>query len=211
MIALFKLFSKKKKETKPVIYWTNCDIPAKVFFHIMHSGEFDQLGTDKAENLESAFNIIFDEYIEVDNNTQIMDWYTQRCKVENIRKTINMVETCLHHITFSIMTHDELLEAIRVINLIKGVNVRFDINKDPLDEIIRIQQKVLGSLQNDLNFELSKEKDTKEDVQYHFEEDLVSIENVLERSVPEDMSLRKFVFLKKSAIEKSKRLAKIHK
>ena len=211
MIALFKLFSKQKKETKPVIYWTNCDIPAKVFFHIMHSGEFDQLGTDTAENLEQAFNIIFDEYIELDNNTQIMDWYTQRCKVENIRKTINIVETCLHHITFSIMTSDELLEAIRVINLIKGVNVRFDINKDPLDEIIRIQQKVLGSLQNDLNFELSKEKDTKEDVKYHFEEDLVSIENVLERNVPEDMSLRKFVFLKKSAIEKSKRLAKIHK
>jgi len=211
MIALFKFFSKQKKETKPVIYWTNCDIPAKVFFHIMHSGEFDKLGTDTSDNLETAFNIIFDEYIKLDNNTQIMDWYTQRCKVGNIRKTINMVETCLHHITFSIMTREELLEAIRVINLIKGVNVRFDINKDPLDEIIRIQQKVLGSLQNDLNFELSKEKDTKEDVKYHFEEDLVSIENVLERSVPEDMTLRKFVFLKKSAIEKSKRLAKIHK
>jgi len=198
--------SKSKPAT--VIYWTNCDIPAKLFFDIMHTGDYSKLGTDTPVKLEAAFDAIFDEYNNLDSNPKITQWFDKQIKIKLLRAKINAIDTCLHHIAYSSLTRDERIEAINILNSIEGVKINFSLDKPLLDEILRVKNSVVGLLNNQLNIELSTEKKQAENIKYEFTEDLVAVENMLERQVDENVSLRKFVFLKKSAQERAEKLLK---
>jgi len=46
---IFKIKPKKIK-SEPVIYYNDCEIPAKLFFEIMYSSDYSKLGTDTPLN-----------------------------------------------------------------------------------------------------------------------------------------------------------------
>lgn len=199
----------KRKRAKHIIHWDNCDIPARLFFNIINDGDYSVLGTAPVDELESVFDKIFDEYIELDENQQVTEWYKKRAKVAMIEAKITIITILLHHIVYSPLTKEERIEFINEINSVDGVRVNFSLDKPILDEVQRVQNVVLGSLKNQLNAELSTEKKQQEAVKNEYEKRVVNIENVLERSIDYNCSLRLFIQYEKSAIERSNEIKKL--
>lgn len=199
----------KRKRAKSVIYWDNCDIPARLFFNIINDGDYSVLGNAPDEELEAAFDKIFDEYVDIDENEKVTDWYKKRAKVAMIEAKITIITVFLHHIVYSPLTKEERIEFINEINSVDGVRVNFSLDKPILDEVQRVQNVVLGSLKNQLNAELGTDKKQQEAVKNEYEKRVVNIENVLERSIDYNCSLRLFIQYEKSAIERSNEIKKL--
>ena len=207
MIKLFR--TKRGIQTVPLIYWHDCNIPAKIFFEVMYSGDYSKLGTASENELQTAYDVIFDEYVLLDKNDKVIQWFKKKCRILDINSKISTINLCLHHIAFTVMTDTERKESVSILNSIQGVRINFSLTKDPLQEISRVQTSVIGQLKNQLNQELASEKTVNEKVKHSFEQDLVSIENALERTIPDDVSLYKYIALKQSAIERSNNLKKL--
>ena len=209
-MAMLKIFRTKRGiKTVPIIYWHDCNIPAKIFFEVMYSGDYSKLGTGSETDLQAAYDIIFDEYVLLDKNDKVIQWFKKKCLILDINSKISTINLCLHHIAFTVMTDVERKESVDILNSIQGVRINFSLTKNILNEIIRVQTSVIGQLKNQLNQELASEKTVNEKVKHSFEQDLVSIENTLERSIPDDVSLYKYIALKQSAIERSNNIKKL--
>jgi len=206
------LFKRKRttEQPAPLIYWHDCNIPAKLFFEVMYSSDYTKLGKASETELQAAYDVIFDEYVLLDNNDKVIQWFKKKCRVLDINTKISTINLCLHHIAMTVMTHAERKEAVDILNSIEGVRINFSLKKDPLEEISRVQTSVIGQLKNQLNQEIASEKTVNEKVKHSFENDLVSIENALERTIPDDVSLYKYIALKQSAIERSNSFKKLH-
>lgn len=208
---MLKLLQRDKKP-KPVIYWTDGEIPAKIFFDILFNKCLDKVGTASVEELEKAFDKIFDEYVERSGNEQIQMWYKKQCEVAKTISIIEAIELILYRICYGELTVNERLELIDALNSIEERHetdyapakmvVKFDINKPFFEEVHRVQTVVLGRLRTKLRAEQANEKQQEEAVKYNFEGDLVAIENVMGRSLDDNVTLRKYLEYVKSANRK---------
>lgn len=199
-----KLKTKRKAAPKKVIKWTDAKIPADVFFDILDTGDYTLLGTAPFEELEAVFDKIFDEYVRIDNNQKVLAWYKKMVKTRLLTNQIAIIENLLYIITFTPLNKDERLMFIDKLNDIEGVRVNFKKDKPIMDEISRVKNVVIGSLQNRLNMEKNTEKKEKEAVKYSYKQDLAGIESILGYNMPENMSLEMFLYRKKTAQEKAK-------
>lgn len=199
MIALFK----RIRQHKTVILWRDCNIPAMLFFDILNTRDYSKLGTAPIEEMERVFEGIFDEYVVLDGNEKVIQWYKKQCKIAFLNYQIEYIETALYTICYAPLTRDQRIKVIDSLNAIETPKVKFDKDKPILDEVQRVQRMVLGSIKNRLNLEKSTEKKVEEQAKYSYRKDLATVENILGHNLPEDMSLEMFLFRKKSAIEKS--------
>lgn len=207
MIVLLK----RRRQLKPVILWHDCNIPAKLFFDILNTRDYTKLGTAPIEELEKAFEKIFDEYVVLDGNEKVIQWYKKQCKISFLNYQIWVIETALYTICYAPLTKEQRIRVIDNLNAMQTPKVKFDKDKPILDEVQRIQRSVLGSIRNRLNLELSNEKKVEEQAKYSYRKDLAAIENVLGHSLPEKMSLEMFLERKKSAVEKSNNQRKLQR
>lgn len=207
MIALFK----RIKQHKPVILWQDCNIPAMLFFDILNTRDYSKLGTAPIEELEKAFENIFDEYVVLDGNEKVIQWYKKQCKIAFLKFQINTIETALNAVCYIPMTVEQRIRIIDSLNSMGSPKVKFDKDKPILDEVQRVQRSVLGSIRNRLNLELSNEKKVEEQAKYSYRKDLAAVENVLGHALPEEMSLEMFLERKKSAVEKSNNQRKLQR
>lgn len=191
--------------------WTTCDIPAKLFFEALNEQDFTLLGEGTPEEQEKAFDSIFDEYVTLDNNEKVLSWYKKRSKIALINLQIQIISTTIYSICYVPLTNTEREALIDVLNNIEGVKVGFNKEKPLLEEVARIQTQVIGALKNRLNIEMSTEKRQEKANKFCFEQDLVSVQNVLGYNLNDDLSLRKYVFLKKSAENKANAQKKVKK
>jgi hypothetical protein len=222
MLQLLRFHRERDNKKATVIKWYNSDIPARIFFGIMFNQiPLTELGNAEPNDLETTFDKIVDEFVELDDNSAIVQWYKKRCKIGRIAAIIELVEMILYHICTSNLTTEERLESIEELNRIEEkpetkyskvkLLVKFDINKPFWEEINRVQNVVLGQLRTELKFLLLTEKKEGNNVKYSFEKELVSIENVLGRAIDDNVSLKKYIHLKKSAELKAKPQPKSYK
>lgn len=213
MLHLLKRQRSKRTSNKEIIYWTDSGIPAKVFFDILfNNASITKLGEAPIEKLESVFSKIVDEYVLIEGSTRITDWYTKQCRIARIGALIEVTTTILYHICYTPMTRNERLKCIEDLNRIEErpeteyapakLLVKFDINKPILDEVQRVQDVVLGRLRTEVRHLSSAEKKDEESAKYSFEAELVDVENALGRTIDDQVSLKKYLELKKSAIKK---------
>lgn len=195
---MIKLFRRNK------ILYNNCYIPAKLFFDELMQGNINVLGKGTPEQLHTAYMSIVDEYCELDNNRRMLDWFTKQNKISKIQRAISDVTACLRPIKYICVTEEQFLRAITVINSIEYPKVKFDVKKPLVDEITRVERSVIGILNNELNMLLSDDVKTKEKIKKEFFKRLVSVQNAIGRNLDEDITLRKFIFEEKAAIEKCK-------
>lgn len=207
------LFKKRVKAGEKVIRWKDTSIPAKLFFDMLTSGDYSEIGNIPENERQDVFMKIYDEYIMLDNNEKVIEWYKKQCRISLLEHWIERVTVILYTICYVPMTDEERLQAIEILNSIEerpaseGIKakflVNFDINKPVLEEIHRIQNTILGTLKTRLNIEKSTEKKQKEGVKYEFIKDLTDIELVLGKdAIEENVSLKKFVYYKKQAENK---------
>lgn len=192
----------KEKLKKKRILWKDGNIPASIFFEILNTGNLSLLGNAPDDELEKVFDGIFDEYVQIDNNEKIIIWYQKKHKKSLLQSKISAAESILYSITYMPLKRDERIELIDLLNSIDGLRAKFDNDKPIIEEIHRIHTVVLGGLRNELRFLEATERQQEKTTTYYFEKDLVNIQNVLGYNLPDTMSLRKFILLKKSAQEK---------
>lgn len=186
------------------IIYNNCDIPAKMFFDELMQGNASVLGHGSSEDIHNAYMNIIDEYCDLDNNIRMIDWFKKQEKISCIQIAISNITTLLYIIKKVYNPKNERQkEAVTLLNKIKYTSVRFDDKKPLNEEIIRVESVVLGVLRNDLNMEISTEKHEQKEIKKEFLKRLVAIENCLGRAIDDDISLRRFIYLEKSAIKKS--------
>jgi len=210
---MHKLLSRLRRRTvtpKSHIIYSNCDIPARLFFNNLSAGDLSVLGTGTQEELQKAYYSILDEYCELDNNTAFIEAFKKEEIISLIQSDIATLETALYAIIYVELTKDERISIIDKLNEWKPPHAVIKFNKDNpiLDEVLRVKKSVIGALKNRLNQEVSTRKKRVEKVKRTFEADCVSIEISLQVSINDDVTLRKFIEYSKQAIERSKQYKK---
>ena len=181
--------------------YSDCSIPSRLFFEIVEKGDYSLLGfkTD-AENNE-AFEKIFDEYYELTNSARIKIDLSVRSDIAMLTYKLKTVEFTFECIVNLYMTDAQRCELIDSLN---ELGVKIDKEKDIIEQIENLKRTYLGGIRNKLSLLNDKYESLKKSsgVKTSYEKMLVNIENVLERSIPEDISLRKFLAYEQSVKEK---------
>ena len=126
------------------------NIPAKLFFDILESKDFNLLEPKKGEKgLDVAFSKIYDDYFVKSENESSKRYLELLQQTEFTKYNIQSIRQVLEFLFFNKTTKEirqELLEALIEI----GVNINLDNNF--LDETKNVLQVELGILENDLSF-----------------------------------------------------------
>jgi hypothetical protein len=184
------------------------NIPAKIFFDILESKDFSLLNPKKDEKgLDEVFSSIYDDFfIRSDNESSkrylelLQQTEFTKYKIQSIRQVLSFL--FLNKTTKEI--RQDLLEALIAI----GVNINLENNF--LDETKNILQVELGILENDLSFliiELENMQKQNKDSVFNFYESLISLENIHERTLDDEMVLIKYIEYEKLGIKKSKAIS----
>lgn len=180
--------------------WNDLEIPAKLYFKIIDTNDLSLLGGETTEEREQAWSKIVDEDYLVTKNTKIKSYLDRQCKIAVMELHIQAVRDHLYLLTSLSLTESnkkELAESL------KELGVKIDVSKNIIDECHRVLKSDLGIMKNKLNMLISSEPKKQEHIKRSFESDLVAVENVLMRPLPDNVSLIYFREATKSAKEKS--------
>lgn len=191
--------------------YTDCDVPATIFFKVMSKGDYTLLGEGTPEEQESAFYSIFDEFYTLRESNKLKKAYTKSNRVSILKLQIQLITTILHQIVFVPMTTSERIQCIDILNDIDGLKIKFNTDKPIVDEVSRVQTKILGHLKNELNREMSTEKKQNEGLGITFERELASICISLGIYLNSNISLREYIEYEKIAVERNNANKKVSK
>jgi len=179
------------------------NIPAKLFFDVLETKDFNLLEPIEGEDAEEVFVAIYDDYFVKSNNYRSNEFLRLRQEIAFLTYKIESIVQLLDFLLFNTTTKEmrvTLLEALVEI----GVNINIEANF--YEETQNILQVELGILNNDLNFlkidleNLSKEN--KETV-FNFYETLVGLESIHERNLDDLMVLARYIEYEKLAVKKT--------
>lgn len=193
-MLLFSIFKKKidKKVEKPT-YKSCKTLPMYNFYEIIGSNDYRWILKDfnedsdtilsKEENnrLESTFNNIFNEYVELKNDAKIINNLKQRAIIANLENRLFWGATLLK-LYMSNPTEETA-------NALKEWKFKVNINGNLQNEVDSLTRQ-LKSLRTKINMEVSKfettlEKNKKQkDVKFNIDEQTISIAKVLELNFP---------------------------
>ena len=195
--------SKRKILSKSNIKYNNCDIPAKLFFNQLIQGDSSVLGIGTPEELHKAYFDIIDEYCELDNNKKLLELFTTQEKISRMQNTQIHIKSQIYNLKYLCETKEHVLKVKEVLDEIQRPVIKFDPDKGIEFNIKRLEM-IIGSLNNNIKMLIPTEKIQKKQVKTDFNKRLVNVENALNREINEDVTLRKFIYLEKSAIERNK-------
>lgn len=178
-------------------------IPAKVFFHILKTKDYQQLKPKpKEKGLKEVFESIYDDFfIKMDNEES--KYYLQLTKdIAILEFKISTLKQALHFYFTNKTTkemREEFIEALKV-----GYGIYIDINAPFIDEVQRVLTTEIGIIENDLNlakidFEKMIKKSQSKDFDYF--DDIGVLGQVLQGNnlVKEEMTLAIYISLSKLA------------
>lgn len=168
--------------------YTNLEIPAKLFFNIIDTSNYEVLGGENDEENAILWNSIFDEYYLLSENIKIRSIMDKQFKISIIELKIQKIKDCIYSLMYVIPP--ELIEEKKIIkSALKELGVKYDIDKDTVDQCHRMLKSDIGILNNQLSMLSASLPIKKEEVKRTFEDDLSSIMRVLGFSVPVDISM----------------------
>lgn len=181
--------------------YETCDIPAKLFFEIVDKADYSLLGFKTDADNQKAFDKIYDEYFELTQSPRVKKDFEMRLQISALHHKITVLDTTLDFIVNFPMTVKHRLE---IIDLLDEINIKIDKEKDLVKQVNAIKHRIVGSLNNKLKIQLShfEKLQKKNDVKTTFEKMIVGFENVLDRTIDDNISLRKFIAYEQSVKEK---------
>ena len=194
--------------------YNNIDnIPAKVFFDILKSKDYQQLKPKPTEkDLEQVFIDIYDDFFIKSDNAEAKRYLELTNEIAFLKYKIASLKQSLHFYYYNQTTKEMRLDFIDALKT--GFGIEIDFNLPFIDEVQRVLSIEIGVIQNDLSLleidykemiEKSKGKD------FNYFENLVGIGNVLQGNslVKEEMTLAVYIECEKLASritnEKSKK------
>lgn len=178
-------------------------IPAKVFFHILKTKDYQQLKPKpKEKGLKEVFESIYDDFfIKMDNEES--KYYLQLTKdIAILEFKISTLKQALHFYFTNKTTkemREDFIEALKV-----GYGIYIDMNAPFIDEVQRVLTTEIGIIENDLNlakidFDKMIKKSQSKDFDYF--DDIGVLGQVLQGNnlVKEEMTLAVYISLSKLA------------
>jgi len=176
-------------------------IKAKVFFKILETKDYQLLKPKPREKgLEQIFIGIYDEFFLRSDNHEANEYLKLTKTIAELEYKIATLKQSLHFYFYNRTTEKMRLDYIEALKI--GYDIIIDAQKPFIDEVQRVLSVEVGIIQNDLSvakasFEQMTKKSQQKAVSY--ESRIVGIENVLKRSVDDDVTLAKYIELEKSA------------
>ena len=193
---MFNLFNKNKKSTKTIIaptYKSCKTLPMYNFYEILGSNDYrwllkafnydsDMIVSDEEnKRLETVFYNIFNEYIELKNDTKTINNIKQRAIIANLENRLFWGATLLK---LYIKNPTE-----GTAKALKEWKFKIDFNGN-LEKEIKSVSNQLKSLKTKINIEVSKYESTleknksKKEIKFNIDEQTISIAKVLELNFP---------------------------
>jgi len=183
-----------------VFIWDSAEIPAKLYFKIIETNDLSLLGGENEEQREKAWSKIVDEDFEISENSKIKQYLDRQCKTEYLRLNIQAIKDNMQVLLYTPTSESQKEE---LATILKELGVKIDIKKDIVEECHRVLKSDLGIMKNKLNMLIASEPKKQESIKRTFESDLVAVENILMRPLPDNVSLIYFREAVKSAKQKS--------
>jgi hypothetical protein len=177
----------------------NC--PAKTFFDILHSKDYQLLKPKPSEEgLEKVFTDIYDDFFVKSDNYEAKQYLKSTYTIAFLEYKIATIKQVLHFVYYNDVTEDMKLKLLDALE--KGCEIYIDKNAEFVSEVQRILQVEIGIIENDLNMEklefdnISKNRSEK---LFDFYDNIVSLGNVHNRNFDEKLTLAMYVSIEKSA------------
>jgi len=184
-------------------------IKAKVFFEILKTKNYQLLKPKPREKgLEEVFISIHDDFFIKSDNKEANEYLRLINEIAFLNYKIAVLQKDLHFYYYTKTTEQMRLDFIDALQT--GYDIIIDKEANFEAEVLRVLTIEIGIIQNDLTqakmtFDQMTEKSKKTVVE--FEDQIVSMENVLDREIKDGITLAKYIALQKSAklkIEKQK-------
>lgn len=191
--------------------YKDCNIPAKLFFKVLSTQDYTLLGEGTIEEQENDYYAIYDEFCTLSPNDELKRIYNKKAKIEGLYLKIAFIETILYNILYLKLTVSERLEFINELNNLEGVKVKFNPDLPILDEVQRVQTRIIGTLKTQIKAEEATEKKQRESTPYNFEQNLAQICITLGIYLKSDVTLYEYIAYRSAAMEKIKAQEKLKK
>lgn len=190
------------------------NIPAKVFFNILKTEDYQLLKPKPKENkkadLKALFMTIYDEFFLKSDNKEAKRYLELTKNIALLEYKISVVKQILYLLHYYPKTRKlqaDLLKALK-----DGCGIEIDENNQFADEVLRVLNVDLGILQTDLDFykaefdEMIRKSKAKD---YDYFDAIVNLSQVLPNNslLKESMMLSTYVALEKEA----KRISDLNK
>lgn len=184
-------------------------IKAKVFFEILKTKNYQLLKPKPREKgLEEVFISIHDDFFIKSDNKEANEYLRLINEIAFLNYKIAVLKKDLHFYYYNKTTEQMRLDFIDALQT--GYDIIIDKEANFENEVLRVLTIEIGIIQNDLTqakiiFDQMTEKSKKTVVE--FEDQIVSMENVLDREIKDGITLAKYIALQKSAklkLEKQK-------
>lgn len=177
------------------------NIPAKLFFDVLHSKDYSLLiSTEKNEDLEFIFSKIYDDFFIKSDNKEAKRYLELTFNVNFLSYKINTIKQVIHFLYYNPVT-DEMKEKLTDA-LKKGCGIYYDKDANWGDEVLRILQVECGIIENDLtlsNLELQKYFGKENKSSFDFFQTIVNLSNVHNRNIDETITLAMYIAVENSA------------
>ena len=179
------------------------NIPAKVFFQILKTKDFQQLKPKPREKgLEAIFTQIYDEFFIKSDNVEAKRYLELNAEIAFLQYKKATLKQSLAFYLYN-RTTKEMREDFA--NALKeGFSIELDLNKPFIDEVQRVLTIELGIIENDLEFAKNDfnsmvKKSQSKDFDYY--EQIGVLSQVLPNNslLKEEMTLAVYVALEKLA------------
>jgi hypothetical protein len=170
-------------------------IPAKVFFKILETKNYQLLKPKPSEkDLEQVFISIYDDFFIKSDNNEAKQYLETTTEIAKIKYKIATLKQSLHFYFYNKTTEkmrDEFIESLQI-----GYGITIDKEQPFIDEVQRLLTIEIGILENDLTFaennylQMIKQSSKKA---FDYEENIVSMENVLKRNINDGIMLDKYI------------------
>ena len=176
-------------------------IPAKVFFKILENKDYQQLKPKPREKgLEAVFIAIYDEFFIKSDNHEANEYLRLTKEISGLEYKIATLKQALHFYFYNRTTEKMRLDFIDALKT--GYNIIIDKELPFIDEVERVLNIEIGIIQNDLSvakLEFKQMTNKSQNKAFDYESQIVSIENVINRSISDVITLDKYIAYEKSA------------
>lgn len=176
-------------------------IPAKVFFEILHTKNYQLLKPKPREKgLEDIFIVIYDDFFIKSDNAEANAYLKITKEIAFLEHKIAYLKQALHFYLYNRTTEQMRSDFIDALN--KGYDILIDKNITFIEEVQRILSIDLGGIQNDLTMaKMTYESMSKKSQQkaFDYEDNIVNMEQVIGRNINDGIMLDKYISYEKQA------------
>lgn len=177
------------------------NIPAKLFFDILHSKDYAKLeATEEGEDLEKVFSDIYDDFFVKTDNKEATHYLKQTLDVAFLEYKIATIKQYLHFIYYTNLTEEHRLKLLKSIK--EGLEIYIDVEADFDEEVKRVLQVEIGIIENDLTMaklEIENISKKRTEALFDFYDNIVALGNVHNRNIEDTIVLAYYISIEKSA------------